>query len=295
MSFIFGGGGGGGGGGGSGPSTGTQTTISREAPGVESRKLALYDEAIGLAKEPVNIPRYEVAGLSPLQQQAIEQAGTTGVGSAATTAGIGSFLQAAQKADTPLNIDAFMNPYESYVIGEINRQAEMAQNKLASEAVTAGAFGGGREGVQRAELERRRLGLVGEARAQGFTQAQDMATKERAFQTEAAMQTGTNLLGAGTQQQTMAQQDIAQQLTGGNLQRGVAQEGLAAERATEIERAYEPFQRLEFAKGIMTALPTTASQVTQAAAPRANPLAQAAGAGIVAGKGFDLFQQGKLF
>ena len=38
MSFIFGGGGGGG-----GSTSGTQTAITREAPGVESRKLSLYD------------------------------------------------------------------------------------------------------------------------------------------------------------------------------------------------------------------------------------------------------------
>jgi len=290
MSFIFGGGGGGGGGSG-GAQTGTQTTISREAPGVESRKLALYDEAITLANEPISIPQYEVAGLAPLQQQALEAAGTTGVGSSAVQSGIASFGQAAQTAGAPLNIDAFMNPYQSYVVGEINRQAEMAQNKLASESVTAGAFGGGRQGVAQAELERRRLGLVGEAQAQGFTQAQQAAQTQRAFQTEAQMQAGSNLMGAGQQQQAMSQADLTQLSQAGGLQRGIAQEGLAAERATELERAYEPFQRLEFAKGIMTALPTTASQITQAAAPRANPFAQSVGAGITAGKGVQMFGQ----
>ena len=43
MSFIFGGGGGGGG------STIWFTAITREAPGVEARKLSLYDEAARLA------------------------------------------------------------------------------------------------------------------------------------------------------------------------------------------------------------------------------------------------------
>ena len=94
MSFIFGGGGSPAPAPASG-STGTQTTISREAPGVESRKLALYDEAINLAKQPISIPRFEVAGPSPLQQQAFEKSGITGVGQAATNLGIGSFLSAA--------------------------------------------------------------------------------------------------------------------------------------------------------------------------------------------------------
>jgi hypothetical protein len=271
--------------------SGTQTTISREAPGVESRKLALYDEAIDLAKQPIEIPAYETAGLSPLQQQALQKAETTGVGAPTATAGIGSLLQAGQTADAPLNIDAFMNPYESYVIGEINRQADIAQNKLAAEAITSNAFGGGREGVQRAELERRRLGLIGEARAGGFDQALQAAAADKALQTEADLQVGGQLLTAGAQQQDMFRQDINQLGQAGQLQRGVAQEALAADRATQIERAYEPFQRMEFAKGIMTALPTTASQVTQAAAPRVNPFAQAIGTGVTAAKGFDLFGQ----
>jgi hypothetical protein len=42
----------------------------------------------------------------------------------------------------------------------------MAQNQLSAQAVQSGAFGGGREGVQRAEQERARLGAVGEAQQQ---------------------------------------------------------------------------------------------------------------------------------
>jgi hypothetical protein len=48
MSFIFGGGGGGGSSGG-GSSSGTQVSIAREAPEVESRKLALYDQAAAVS------------------------------------------------------------------------------------------------------------------------------------------------------------------------------------------------------------------------------------------------------
>ena len=86
MSFIFGGSSGGGGGGGA--TTGTQTSIAREAPGVESRKLALYDQAASLAKTPVGLPALQVAPLSGLEQAGITQAGTTGVGAPAITSGI---------------------------------------------------------------------------------------------------------------------------------------------------------------------------------------------------------------
>ena len=274
----------------SGASTGTQTTISREAPGIEARKLALFDEAIGLAKQPVAIPRMQVAGISPLQQQAIDKSAITGVGQAAVDAGIASFLKAAETAETPINVDAFMNPYESYVVQEINRQADIGRNRLASEAIGSGAFGGGREGVALGELEAGRARAIGQVRASNYEKALEQATKQRLFQTEAQMNVGQQLATTGGVQQEMAQSDIQQLGGAGQLQRSIAQEGLSADRATELARAYEPFQRIEFAKGIMTALPTTASQVTQASAPRVNPLAQAVGTGIVAAQGATFLQ-----
>jgi hypothetical protein len=270
--------------------SGTQTTISREAPGIESRKLALFDEAIDLAGEPISIPRMQVAGVSPLQQQALDQAAVTGVGGAAVDAGIASFLKASQTAEAPINVDAFMNPYESYVVQEINRQADIGRNRLAQQAIDSGAFGGGREGVALGELEAGRARAVGQVRAANYDKALESATAQRLFQTEAAMNVGQQLATTGGIQQEMAQSDIQQLGGAGQLQRSIAQEGLQAERATELARAYEPFQRIEFAKGIMTALPTTASQVTQASAPRVNPITQAVGTGITAAQGVNMLK-----
>jgi hypothetical protein len=88
MGGIFGGGGGGG-----GSSSGTQVQIAREAPEVESRKLALYDEAVKLAQQPITLPQYQVAAPTGLQQSAFQAAGTTGVGQGAVGQGIAS-LQA---------------------------------------------------------------------------------------------------------------------------------------------------------------------------------------------------------
>ena len=98
-----------------------QTSITREAPEIESRKLALYDEAIELAKQPIEVPEYKVAGPSPLEQQAFTMAGQTGVGQDTTTAGIGAILSGNILATQQPDIEAFMNPYQRYVIDEINR------------------------------------------------------------------------------------------------------------------------------------------------------------------------------
>ena len=78
MGGIFGGGGGSSGGGGA--TSGTQETIAREAPGVEARKLALYDQAVQLAQQPISLPAIQVAAPSALQQQGFGQAAQTGVG-----------------------------------------------------------------------------------------------------------------------------------------------------------------------------------------------------------------------
>lgn len=267
MSFIFGGGGGGG-----GSTSGTQVSIAREAPEVESRKLALYDQAAQLATTPVGIPAFQTAGPTGLEQAGFTQAGTTGVGAPTTAAGIGSVLSSMQGP----NINQFLNPYQSYVTDEIARQGQMAQNQLSAQAVNAGAFGGGREGVQQAELQRATQANIGQSMASGFQQAAGLAAQQQGIQ-----QAGGQLLGAlGGQQQAMQQADIASLLQAGGVQRQLGQQALDASRQTELARAYEPYQRLEFLKGIMTNMPTSQSAVTATTAPGTNPLAQAAGTGI---------------
>tara|TARA_R110002012_G_scaffold216496_2_gene387638 strand:- start:373 stop:1278 length:906 start_codon:yes stop_codon:yes gene_type:complete len=291
MSFLFGGGspapapsG--------GSTTGTQTNITREAPEIEGRKLALYDEAIQLAKQPIEVPEYQVAGPAPMEQQAFNLAGQTGTGQDTTMAGIASVLSGNLTAAQQPDIDAFMNPYERYVIDEVNRQSQIKQNQQAAEAVQAGAFGGGREGIQRAEEESRRLGVIGQLQAKGFGQALGAAQKQQQFQTDAALSVAGQLKGFGAQQQQMQQRDIAQLGQAGATQRGLADRALAAERATEVARQYEPFQRMEFAKGIMTTLPTAASQITRTTGPGTNPFAQAMGAGIGAYSAYQMVGPG---
>jgi hypothetical protein len=275
VSGIFGGGSSGGGGGGGGqqvPSTTTQ--YIREAPGIEERKLGLMDIASSLAKTPINIPAMQVAPLGALEQQGLTASGVTGVGAPTTTAGIGQILSSLQGP----NINQFLNPYQSYVIDEINRQSQMAQNQLGAQAVQYGAFGGGRQGIAQGEIERARLGKVGESMAAGFAQAANLASQQQQIGIQGAQQLGA----FGQMQQGMAQQDINQLMAAGGLQRQLGQQALEATRQTELQRAYEPYQRAEFVKNIYAAGPTSTSAITQTTAPGTgtNPLAQAAGAGL---------------
>jgi len=265
-------GGGGSSGGGAAPDTTTQ--FVREAPGIEERKIELMDIARSAAEKPLyaNVPDVRVAGLSGLEQQGLGQAGTTGIGSTTTQAGIGSILQAQQGP----NISQFYNPYQSYVLDEINRQASMAQNQLAGQAVQAGAFGGGREGVQRAEMERGRLASIGQAQQTGFNTALGAAQQQQQF----GLQAGQQLGQLGVQQQAMSQADINQLMSGGGLQRQLTQQALDAERQSALQKATEPLQRVEFLSNVYAAGPKSTSGITAATTPTTSPLAQSLGTGL---------------
>ena len=277
----------GGGGGGSSPAE-TQTTFSREAPEIESCKLALYDTAANLTKQPVNIPAYQVAGPSDLEQQAYTSAAMADTGQAAVNQGITAALSAQTKAAQLPNVSAFLNPYNQFVIDEINRQSAMQADQIKAQAVGSGAFGGGREGVQQAELMGATQRAIGQAQAANYGQALQAAQQQQGLGVQTDMALARQLGAFGAQQQAMQAQDIQTQMAVGQSQRNLAQQALAAQRQTDIARAYEPYQRIEFQKGIMTALPTAASQVTQTTAPGTNPLAQAAGLGAVAYGGYNM-------
>jgi len=280
---IFGGGGGGGG-------SGTQTSITREAPGVEARKLALYDEAAKLAQNPINIPGMQVAGISGLEKAGIKMAGQTGYGQGTVGQGIGAYQGAQQTAAAGPNIAKFLNPYQSYVTDEIARQGQMMQNKLGANAITAGAFGGGREGVQQAELQGRTLSNIGQSMAQGFQTALGAAQQQQGLQAQTQLAAGQGLGQLGGQLQAMRLADIQAQMQAGAVQRGIGQQALDAQRQTELQRLYEPYQRVEFMKGIMTNLPTTQSSITATTSPGPNSYAQAAVIGLGAYAAYNMMQ-----
>jgi len=285
VSSIFGGGGG------SSapapaPSGGNQFTQSviREAPGIEERKIELMDLARQVAQQPVSIPAMQVSPLSALEQQGITAAGTSGVGAPTVTSGLGQLLA----AQTP-NISQFYNPYQSYVIDEINRQAAQARNQLSAQAVGAGAFGGGREGVAIGELERARLGQVGLAQQQGFGTALQAAQQQQ----QTLGNIGSAMANIGQLQQQMSQNDINQLLAAGGLQRQLAQATLDATRQTQLQQAYEPYQRAEFLSNIYAAGPKSQSGITASTQPTTSPLAQSIGTGIGAFTAFSGLNQNK--
>ena len=176
-----------------------------------------------------------VAGLDPLQQQA-----------AGLASGLGSFAPFLQTAATeagkagqfmgPQAYQQFMSPFQKDVIDttltEFDRQASKGITSIADQAIRAGGFGGGREGVQRAEYmassDRNRAALQAQLLGQAFGQAQQAASTAFGQQQSLAAQqqnlaqlapqlfgqqiAGLSTLGAQNQAQQQAQLTAQQQL-----------------------------------------------------------------------------------
>ena len=253
----------------------SQTQFVREAPGIEERKIELMDIARQVAQDPIDLPDYQVAGLGALEQQGMNLAANTGVGAGTVQQGINQITGAA----TPIGasqIQQYLNPYQSYVTDEIGRQAQIMQNQLGAKAIDAGAFGGGREGVQQAELQGRALSAMGQANQQGFNTALGAAQRQQQVGLMAGQQLGQMGLG----QQQMAQGDINQLMAAGGVQRQLAQSALDAQRQSTLQQQYEPYQRAEFLANLYAAGPKSQSGITMGTAPSTSPLAQSIGTGI---------------
>ena len=292
----------GGGGGGSAPANTTNVQTIREAPEIEARRLGLMDEAKRVAAQPLNLPAFQTAGLTTEQQAAAALAGQTGVGipsitgaqTAAGQYGTGA-TQAAAMTPTSQQFQQYLNPYQSYIIDEINRQAAIGKQTTAAQAIQSGAFGGGREGIQLAEQERARLGKIGESQEAAFRGALGAFQQGQALQ--AQTQLGAGQLGAQTQlgagqletQTGLSAADAlmrgqAQDITAlgqvGATAQATEQARLDAARQTTERGIQDPYTRLSFVSDIQRGVPSSQQALTQTAAPTTSPAAQAIGTGL---------------
>jgi hypothetical protein len=261
----------GGGGGGSQPANTTNVQTIREAPEIEARRLGLMDQAAITASQPIGLPAFQVAQLSQAERGAGALAQQTGAG----ISSIQGAQQAASLDPSSAQFQRFLNPYNQFVLDEINRQSQQAQNQLQAKSVAEGAFGGGRQAIAAGEFERARLGKIGEAQFAGFGQALQGFQANQALQAQTGLQAG-QLLG---QAQT---QDIQNLMATGGTQRAVEQATLEAQRQTDVQAATDPYQRLSFLSDIQRGVPSSQQTVSQGFAPQTSPLGQAVGTGIAA-------------
>jgi len=250
-----------------------------------------------------------VAAQDALQQAAVTQATATDFGlgayqpyttKAATAAdaagGLTGAMTGAQLAtrDAQGNVvtpnvvaGSYMSPYQQQVIDatmtEFDAQAQRRENERAAAALgIPGAYGGGREGVQKAvyqtESDQNRAALLAQLSQQGFQQAQ--AARQQDFANQQAL--ATQQAGLGTQVMGNVQRQIAGLGTLGATQQAQEQAGLDASRQFAQMAVQEPVNRLGMlgtgVTGLMQGTQGLGTTIGQAP-PTTSPLGTALGIG----------------
>jgi hypothetical protein len=266
---------------------------------------------------PVDTSKFAptVAGQDALQKQAatlagsgvgsfqpfIDQAKAQGTAAGQTVGDVGTTLSGIAGltgAPTSSQMQQYMSPYQSQVIdttlSEFDRQKAIQEKSIADQAIASGAFGGGREGVQRAEFAsqsgRDRAALQAQLLQQGFGQAQQARQQDiqnRFGLGQAQSGLAQQQLGLGSFQSGLAGQvpqlqraDISTLGQVGAAQQAQAQAELDATRQGARTAAYEPLERLGFfGQGVTGLMGGYPAQYNFQSTPPASPLQTALGLG----------------
>jgi len=299
--------------------TPTQIQQNLPSPYIQGALTALSERLLPLlaTSSAINTTSYaqQVAPETALQQQAR--------GLASGLGGYQQYLtgaeQLGQQSQTTLGgasqymgpqaYQQFMSPYQQQVMDttltEFDRQRQIAMAGQNAQAVAGGAFGGAREGVQRAEYGAQtlqdRAALQAQLLQQGFGQAQQQASQ--AYQQQ--LQLAQAQQGQGQYQQGLASLQpslLGQQIAGvsglGQQQQAQQQAILDAQAAAAREAAFEPYTRYGLVGQQLTGLVGGFPTQVQTFNPQqpASPLQTALGTGIgLASIGGKLFGKGGIF
>jgi len=277
-------------------------------------------------------PFLDAAGTQATAGQDALATGLGTVGTASTTlGGVPSYITGAAGLTGPSAYTSFQSPYQTAVrdatLAAFDDQAIARKQGISDQAVKLGAFGGGREGVQLAEYDRKsdmdRALLQAQLNQQGFTQANQLAAQAFGQQGQlAGLQSGlaAQQAGLGTQRGAIGQAQAGiggQQLGASQIQQqmaalqpslagqqigqlaGIAGQDLQyrqavedAARQAEQMRQMEPLQRVDrFGQGLTGVMGGLGSVTTQqgGGSPVQSPLAAGFSTGIGA------LSLGKLF
>ena len=221
-----------------------------------------------------------LGSFAPFLQTAAAQAGQ-----AATQAG-----QAGQFVG-PQAYQQFMSPFQKDVIDttlrEFDVQAAKGLPAIAAQAIGAGAFGGGREGVARAEFQqasdRNRAALQAQLLQQGFGQAQ--AAAGQAFNQQQALAQQQQALAQ--QQQSLASQApqlFGQQISAlgalGTQQQAQEQALRSADQQLAFAQQQKPLTLAQqYGQGVLGLISGYPAQFQTQQTPTPSPLQTALGAG----------------
>jgi len=253
-----------------------------------------------LAGQPTAIPEYQVAAMTPLQQQAIQLGAGVGAYQPLMEAGAATVGQGVSQL-SPQAYQQYMNPYLNDVLGQslmdLQRQADMERQRIGSAAIQSGAFGGSRQAVAEQELQRnvadKFAAQSAQLRAQAFEGAQDRAQQAG----ELFGKLGLQQAALGESAQAAQGRDVAMLSQLGGMEQQQQQAEIDAQRATSLERQFEPYQRIGFMSDIFRGVPSTTSTLTSTTSPSPSMISQIGGIGMgIAGlQQAGAFGQGGIF
>jgi len=208
--------GGGGGGGSSAPASQTSIADLPEwAKPYAKETLGKASALTDINQNPYQQYKGErIAGFDPMQEQAMRTASSP--------------------EEFGKQVQGYMSPYMQNVVDVQKREAMRSAGILGAQqqarATGAGAFGGYREGIQRAEDNRNLMRQMGDIQAMG---------SQRAFE-------------QGTEQARMAQ---GLQMQYGGMRQGLEQQRLGQGYQDFLEQQKYPYQQLEFMSNILRGTP----------------------------------------
>jgi hypothetical protein len=258
------------GGGGSVPTSTTQTNTGLPAWALPYAQDTLAKQSALSERGYQPYGEDRIAGFSPLQEQARTQAAgmqtNQGVGQ-----GMGIAGQVAQGGLNTQNFgqaqaDQYMSPYMQNVVDiqkrEAQRQSGIQGTQQQAQAAQAGAFGGSRDAIMRAERERNLGTQMGDIQAQGsqaaYTNAQQQFNTDQARGLQGMQLAGNaaNTLGQLGGQQFQQGMDINKlQSAYGTQEQGLRQAGLSqAYQDFQNQQAF-PQQQLGYMANMINGLP----------------------------------------
>ena len=229
------------------------------------------------------------AQFSPLQQQSFNNAAlmqsapqlgdATSMAGLAGLGGLNTQYTFNPSNFTSANAQGLMNPYMQNVVDiqkrEAQRQSDIAGTQQQGQATKAGAFGGGRDAIMRAERERN-LGMqMGDIQSQGLNNAYNQAMQQYNAQNQLNAQqsqfgAGLGLQGlqtAGTMANTLGQLGNTQYQQNMGINQMQNQYGLQQQQQMQgdINNKYQdylnaqnyPYKNLSFMSDIIRGVPLT--------------------------------------
>lgn len=248
---------------------GGKSQTSTQSVTIPPEVLARYNAVNARAEQTAAQPFQQyggefVAPLTPTQQAGVQA--TSAYSQSAQPfygAGAGLTLGAAQPvgALTQGQIGYYQNPYTQSVVGStlgaLGQQFGQQQSQQQTEAIKAGAFGGDRAGIQRAQL----MGQQGLAAAQaiaplyqqGYQQAVQTAQGQQgviASDLARQLQAGQQIAALGTGAQQAALQGAQAQIGAGTLEQQTQQAQDTAQYQQFLQERGYPFQVAQFLANI---------------------------------------------